>query len=162
MLDGMHRATEFLVGQIALEVAGDIRAFATLAQSVQHVPGADARREHIGQLAPAVGPVVTVDRDVVDVAQLDTGLGEAVSDRFTGKAAPVLDPPETLLFDGRDQLAVLHQAGSGIGVKGVKSEDVSHPKCLSGPFSFKSRRSKYNSWAAPSTILQYLCDLSVT
>ena len=49
---------------------------------------------------------------------------QAVADRFAGEAAPVLDAAEALLLDGGDQVAVLDQAGRGIGVIGVEAEDV--------------------------------------
>ena len=122
MLDGMHGAAELLLRQVPLEVAGDVGAIAALAQAIQHIARADARGQHIGELAPAVGAVVAVDRDVLDVAQRDPGLGQAIADRFAGEAAPMLDAPEALLLDGGDQGAVLHEAGGGIGVVGIQAQ----------------------------------------
>src|SRR5215207_10010541 len=126
MLDGMHGAAELLVRQSLLEIAGNVGALAALAQPAEHVGRADARGQDVAELAPAVGAVVAVDGDVLDVAQRYAGLGQAVAYRFAGKAAPVLDAAETLLLDGGDQGAVLDQAGRGVGVIGVQPEDVGH------------------------------------
>src|SRR4030095_17037448 len=93
---GMHGAAELLVRQRLLEVAGDVGTLAALAQAAQHIGRADARGQDIAELAPAVGAVVAVDSDVLDVGEGDAGLVEAVADRFAGKAAPVLDAAEAL------------------------------------------------------------------
>ena len=142
MLDGVHGAAELLLRQVPLEVAGDVGAIAALAQAIQHIARADARGQHIGELAPAIGAIVAVDRDVLDVAQRDAGLGQAVADRFAGEAAPVLDAPEALFLDGGDQGAVLHQAGGGIGVVGVQPKDVGHQGAFAGIRRSRSRRSR--------------------
>jgi hypothetical protein len=63
---------------------------------------------------------------MVDIAQGYAGLGQAIADGFAGKTAPVLDAAKSLFFHRCDQLAVLHQAGSGIGVIGVEAENVGH------------------------------------
>ena len=51
----------------------------------------------------------------------------------------MLDAPEALLLDGGDELAVLHQAGGGVGVIGVQAEDVGHQGLRK---SSRSRRSR--------------------
>src|SRR5258708_38511114 len=126
VLDGMHDAAERLFRKVLLEIAGDVSAIAALAESVQDVTGADPRGQYIAKLAPAIGAVVAVDGDVLDIGQRNACLGEAISDRFAGEAAPMLDAPEALLLDRRDQDAVSHQASSGIGVVGIEPEDVGH------------------------------------
>jgi len=77
---------------------------------------------------------------MVDITQRNARLGQAIADRFGGEAAPVLDSSETLLFNGRDQLAILHQTGGSVGVKGIQPEDVSHPERLPNPTVSISRR----------------------
>src|SRR5215207_292513 len=99
MLDGMHGAAKLVVRQRLLEIAGDVGALAALAQPAEHVGRADARGQDVAELAPAVGAVVTVDRDMLDVGERDAGLSQAIADRFAGKAAPVLDAAEALLLD---------------------------------------------------------------
>ena len=126
MLDRMHRAGEFLVRQGAREIARHVGPVAAMAQALQHIGRAHALGEDIGELAPTVGAVVAVDRDMVDVGQRDACFGQAVADRFTGEPAPMLDAAETLLLDGGQQHAVLHQAGRGIGVVGVEAQDIGH------------------------------------
>ena len=147
VLDGMHGAAELLVRQRLLEVAGDVGAFAALAQPAQHVGRADARGQDVAELAPAVGAVVAVDGDVLDVAERDAGLGQAVADRFAGKAAPVLDAAEALLLDGGDQGAVLDQAGRGVGVIGVQPEDVGHRSRSRRSRCMDRMRSAVTRWA---------------
>ncbi len=142
VFDGMHGAAELLLRQVPLEVAGDIGAIAALAQTIQHITRTDARGEHIGELAPAVGAIVAVDRDMLDVGQRDTGFGQAITDRFARKAAPVLDAPEALFLDGGDQGAVLDEAGGGVGVVRVQPEDVSHQDALAAMRRSRSRRSR--------------------
>ena len=126
MLDTMDGAGKRLVGQALAQVARDVGALAALAQAGQHVARADARRQHIGELAPAIGAVVAVHRDMLDVGQADAGLVQAIADRLAREAAPVLDAPEAFFLDGGDQRAVLDQAGRGVGVVGVQSEDPGH------------------------------------
>jgi len=142
VLDGMHGAAEFLLRQVPPQVAGDVGAIAALAQAIQHVARADARGQHIGKLAPAVGAIVAVDRDMLDVAQRDAGFGQAVADRFAGEAAPMLDAAEALFLDGGDQGAILHQAGGRVGVISVQPQDVSHQDALTGLRRSRSRRSR--------------------
>ena len=142
MLDRMHGAAEVLLRQVALEIARDIGALAALTQPAQHIARTDARRQYVDQLAPTVRTIVAVDRDVVDVAQGDAGFGQAIADRFAGKATPVLDPPEPLLLDGRNQFAILHQAGRRVGVKGVEAQDVCHREDFLAPVRSRSRRSR--------------------
>jgi hypothetical protein len=104
MLDSMHVAAEFLARQRTLEVARDVGTIAAMAQALQHIAGADARGQHIGELAPATGAVVAVDRDVCHVSQRDAGFSEAITNRFTWEATPVFDAPEALLLDGGDEV----------------------------------------------------------
>ncbi len=126
MLDGMDAAAELLAGQLAREISRDVGAVAAMAQALQHIGRTDARGQHIGELAPAISPVVAVHRDMRHIAERDAGFGEAIADRFAGEAAPMLDAPKALLLDGSDEIAVLHEASSSVGVIGVKAEDVAH------------------------------------
>jgi hypothetical protein len=138
MLDGMDCAGELLVRQRALQVAGDIGAVLAMTQPLQDITGAHARGQDVGELAPAVGRIVAVDRDVVHIGERDAGFLEAIADRLAGEAAPVLDPPEALLFDCGDEIAVLHQASGGVGMIGVEAEDIGH-LAESRPRSRRSR-----------------------
>ena len=52
---------------------------------------------------------------------------EHAAHRVDGKIARMLAPrPQSLLGDRGDQLAVDHEAGCGIGVKGVEAENGCH------------------------------------
>jgi hypothetical protein len=88
MLDGVDGAAKFLVGQSAPEVTGDVGAIAAMAQSAQHVGRADTRGQNVGELAPAVGPIVAVDGNMLDVGKRNARFGETIPDGFAGKATP--------------------------------------------------------------------------
>src|SRR5436309_15951681 len=49
---------------------------------------------------------------------------QAPSQRLRGEACPVLDPVQTLLFEGGHQLSIDQQCRRGVAVKGVQSKDV--------------------------------------
>ncbi len=63
---------------------------------------------------------------MVDIGQGQVGLVEAIADGFARKSGPVLDPAETLLFRGRDNLAVTNQASGRIAVECVDPEYRDH------------------------------------
>src|SRR5437773_5259766 len=82
---------------------------------------------------------IAVDRDVVDVVELDAGLIETVADRRRREARPMLDPAEALLLRRRDELAVDDDAGGGISVVGVDSNDNHRGGCGSSSSIATSR-----------------------
>ena len=126
VLDHVRRSPELLLRKMALEVARDVGPLAAISQPAHHVIETDARRQREGELAPAVGGIVAVDRNMVDIGQRDPCLAQAIADRFAGKAAPMLDAAKTLLFDRCDEFAILDQAGGRVGVIGVEPENVGH------------------------------------
>ncbi len=71
-----------------------------------------------------VGRGLAPDGDVVDVGQAQSAVVQDEADRFAGKAGPVLDAPDALLLDGRDELSVDDQRGGRVPVVGVDPQDV--------------------------------------
>ena len=67
---------------------------------------------------------LVVEDDVVDVAELDAGLGQAVVDRVRGKARIVLLAGEALLLRRGDDAPVLDQRGGAVVVEGRDAEDA--------------------------------------
>ena len=66
---------------------------------------------------------IAVDRDVVDVIEIDTRFVEAVADGNRRKSRPMFDPPETFLLCSADELAVDENAGGGVRVVRVDAEN---------------------------------------
>ena len=88
-------------------------------------------RHQIAELEPALGSIILVDRDMVDIAEPQAALAQAIGDRLRGKSRPMLDPAKPLLFRRGDQLAVAHQRRRSIGVEGVDAEDDQRSAALS-------------------------------
>ncbi len=76
------------------------------------------------RLAPEVRPRIARDSDVVNIAAGDAGHLEAAANGAGRESRDVLDPPESLLFDGGDEHAVAKQNGGDVPVIGVDSENV--------------------------------------
>ena len=66
--------------------------------------------------APVVRARLSIDRDVIDVLERDASFAQAIVDRVRRQTCPVFDAAKTFLFGGRDEPAVLNQAGGGITV----------------------------------------------
>ena len=64
-------------------------------------------RHHESELAPQVRVGILVHRDVRDVAELDSGLAQAIADRLGRKTGPVLDTTKAFFLDRREQLSIL-------------------------------------------------------
>ena len=73
----------------------------------------------------------------------------------------MLDPAEALLLDGGHEFPVLDEAGGGVGVKRVQTEDVGHPEKLPNPFDSKLQAATDDPRLARA-ILHCRCDLSTT
>ncbi len=105
-------------GQLFLDSADPPR----VPEAVPDEPDLRPVAEPPGELAPEVRARVAVDGHDVHVAEVEAGLAEAPGDRFGGKAGPVLQPSEALLFDRRDEAAVHHEGRGRVGVVGVQTE----------------------------------------
>ena len=101
---------------------------------------------------------LVVEGDEVEVRSLDAGLLEAVVDRVLGERVVVLLARETLFLRGRDDPAVLHQAGRAVVVERRDAQDVhslvpcSHPRNrLQMPASCASatKAGSIAGWARP-------------
>src|SRR5207249_11040745 len=66
---------------------------------------------------------LAIDRDVIDVAEVDPGFVEAVADRLGGQAGPMFDATKPLFLGGGNEFAIAHEAGGRVAVIGVNSED---------------------------------------
>ena len=60
---------------------------------------------------------------MLHIGERDARFAQAIGDRLRGKAGPMLDAAEALLLRRRDELAVAHERGRRIAVKGVEAED---------------------------------------
>ncbi len=73
-------------------------------------------RQREQRLASQMGAWRPADRDVVDLRAADTGFGEDGPDRHRRKPGVVLDAPESLFFDGRDEHPVAQERGRDVAV----------------------------------------------
>src|SRR5205085_9389434 len=69
-----------------------------------------------GEPAPIIYARLSIDRDVIDILERDAFLAQAIVDRVRRQTCPMFDAAKTFLFGGRDEPAVLNQAGGGITV----------------------------------------------
>src|SRR5262249_39167687 len=100
-----------------------INASPTILPPAPHQTWIRTLRQYVVQLADEIGTAVLIDCNVIDVRQRDTGLGETKCDRLQGKAGPVFDATEPLLFSSRDQLAVENEPCRQIAVKTVEPKN---------------------------------------
>ena len=61
---------------------------------------------------------------MVELVGLKVGGCETVLNGFGREASPVFDAVEAFFFDGSDELPVLDQAGGGVTVESVDSENI--------------------------------------
>src|SRR5204863_8680870 len=79
-------------------------------------------------LAQKIGARVSGDREVIDLAGRYARDLQTCADGFLRESRPVLYAPETLLLDGRHQLAVTQQDGGHVAVVGVDPKDDHLPR----------------------------------
>ncbi len=94
-----------------------------VAHALAHERDAGRRADDVGELAQGVGAVVLVDGDMVDVADGEIRLAQAIGDRLGGKPGPVLDAAEAFLLGGGDERAVANERRRGVAVKRVEAKD---------------------------------------
>src|SRR4051794_38223563 len=61
---------------------------------------------HKGHAPEVVYSRLAVDRDMIDLANVQARLAQTVVDRFRRQACPMLDPPETFFFRRGDEFPV--------------------------------------------------------
>ncbi len=115
---------------VALDLAADVvRHPQLLAEPERHrhqvrLP-AQRRRCHVGLEEPReLDERLLIEPDVVDLRRRDAGFTQAVLDRLVRKRGVVLLAREALLLRGRDNAAVLDQAGRRVVVIRGDSEDA--------------------------------------
>jgi hypothetical protein len=82
---------------------------------------------------------LVVEGDVIDLVEPDAALGQAVLDRFLGKARIVLLAREPLFLGGGEKLAVGDQRGRAVVVERRQAEDP-HPPPLRSEHGVDERR----------------------
>jgi hypothetical protein len=90
-----------------------------------------ARRRPLGEreshLLTEAASRISVDGDMIHVAETDTRLVEAEANRLGGYSRPVFQPSEAFLLRRSDQLPIDEDAGRRIGVVRVDSKhNLSH------------------------------------
>jgi hypothetical protein len=86
----------------------------------------------MGQNEAKPSPIVysrfPIDRDMVDIGDLEPGFPQTIIDRLRRQTGPMFDPAKPLLFRGSNDLAIDDQTSRGISVISVKTQDC-HLKC---------------------------------
>ena len=124
MLNLLNGAGERIERKGLFDLRRYARPFCSVAKSIDDRGGTRPFCKNVGELASEIGAVVAIDRNMGDVLQLQFRFGKAVGQRLRGKTGPVLDATEALLLRGRDQLAVLHEAGRRVGVIGIETDNI--------------------------------------
>jgi hypothetical protein len=94
---------------------------AVLRTGGQASPVARARR-HTSEFTPKVCPRIAGDSHVPESRGVDAG--KAIAGGLRGKAGPVFDAIEALLFGGSDQFAVGEQRRRRVTMEGVQAKNV--------------------------------------
>src|SRR5260221_9967951 len=155
MAEMMHDAVEArLNGVIRKGLCQELArafTFAAIAQALNYQRWVWAPPREEREFAPDVRPVVLIERDMVDLAQLYARLAKAVTDRLRWESGPMLDAPEALLLGRRDKHAVAQNAGGTIAVEGVQSQN-DHGR-WSPPAIRASSRPDKRRWTSSSAIM---------
>ena len=75
------------------------------------------------QAPPVVRSRLTVDRDVIDIAQAQPAFLQTVIDRIGRQPGPMLDPAKTFFLCRGDDFSIDNQTRGGIGVVSVQSKN---------------------------------------
>ncbi len=75
------------------------------------------------QAAEVVDLGIEIDGDVLEVAEFDTCLVQAILHRLGRQTRPMLDAPEAFFFDSGDELTIPKDGCGGVAVIGVDAEN---------------------------------------
>jgi hypothetical protein len=105
---------------------GDTCALTLVAKPVQHHPQVGPMAHRVRELLSEIRARVLVDGDMIDLRETDPGFFEAITDRLSGKAGPMLDAQEPFFFGRGHHRAVAKQARRCVSVKGIEAQDNCH------------------------------------
>ena len=77
----------------------------------------------IRELSEQIGPVVLINRDMLDLGEGNAGLRKAIRDRLRRKARPMLNAAEALFLCCRHKLAIAHERSSRITMERIEAEN---------------------------------------
>ena len=123
MLDLVKPAPKAVDAAMARNQLGNSGPCLPLTDPFENQADTGAAGEHVAELGAQIGAVVLIGGDMIDVADVDVRFAQAIFDRAAGKARPMLDAAEALLFCRGDQLSIAHQRGRGIAVESVNAEN---------------------------------------
>ncbi len=117
----------------------------TILDAIQQQFQLRALFDHKAKLAPNMSPGVAVQRHIGDIRELQTGLIKTGLNRQRGKSGPMFNPTKALLLHCRHQLAIHHQTGRSIGMKGIQSQYSAHEASSPGSIFHKRCIDRINS-----------------
>src|SRR6516165_3491342 len=106
VLDRVNLAAPLLPWKRTLDDVAKARARAPDAQALQDETRVGAFRDDVGELAPQIGARALIEREMLDVGELDPRFRQTPFDRLGREAGPVLDAAKPLLLGGGDQQAI--------------------------------------------------------
>ena len=123
MLYAMYLGTEAFPGERRFHTVLKGRGPLDVGKAFEDEAEARALGQDVERTPEVVDLRVSVDGDVIDIAERESGVGKAPFHRLSGQTRPVLDAAEAFLFSGGDELAVFDESGGGVAMVGVETED---------------------------------------
>ena len=116
MFDVMNSGADRAAGKRFPQRCLDARRVADVFQAIADESEIGALRNDKSEPAQIIDAGFAIDRDVIHVADGDSGVAQTKLDRFGREPGPVFDPPETFLLGGGGQPAIAEQTRGGIAV----------------------------------------------
>ncbi len=123
MLDVMHGAPEAILWKRRFKQLPHALPFAPVAKALKYQGRIRAPASEISNLAPKIGTVVLIKREMIDVLKANSGFAKTIGNGLRGEARPMLDAPEPLFLGRGDQLAVANEASGTVTVECVQPEN---------------------------------------
>src|SRR4051812_35871985 len=120
MFDIVPFRAQPVAGEQGGETIREPVASAPVPEALKHKTGVGTGGREIDELARQLRRAVLVDRDMVDIAGVQSGFTQAISDGMRRKSGPVLDSAEPLLLHRRDEFSIPYEAGGAVGVERIE------------------------------------------
>src|SRR5262249_43123119 len=126
VLDRLDSTSKDLAWKRLRQMGLDARPLAHVADSLLEERDIGNLGQRKRELPSEIGFGVVIDRDAIDVGNLELRLCKAVANGLARKSGPVLDTAKALFLGRGDDVAFLDEARRRIAVESVDSEDRRH------------------------------------
>src|SRR5205823_70559 len=79
--------------------------------------------EHESEPPPVMHTGLAIDRDMIDIAQLDPPCAQTIINRVRRQPGPVLDPAKPFFLGGSDYFSIDNQTRGRVAVVSIKAKD---------------------------------------